>query len=100
MGTRVTMSKEGMDELKIRVARNAIRPVTHAVAMDMHLNVPVDTGDLQGTISEDYSLSGRGRVFFGDVDSGVDYHLYVEFGTSKAEAQPFARPALYKARTL
>lgn len=49
---------------------------------------PVDTGRLQASIS--VSQDGNGAY----VSAGTDYAPYVEFGTSKAAAQPFLVPAL------
>jgi hypothetical protein len=98
--TRVVMSPQGRVELAVLVEAKAVRPLTQAVAMDMHRMVPVLSGDLQDTISVDFPAPLVGRVWFGDVDTGVDYHLYVEYGTSLMDAQPFARPALYKIRSL
>ncbi len=90
----------GEAELRVLVDTRAVRPITELVAQDMHRMVPVLSGDLRDTISTDFSVPMIGRVWFGDEDIGVDYGLYVEFGTSRMDAQPFARPALYKIRTL
>lgn len=53
--------------------------------------VPVDTGALQSTIRVETEGDVVQLVAGGD---DVDYHLYVEFGTIKMEAQPFMRPAI------
>ena len=55
--------------------------------------VPVDTGTLQGSIQKEVTKSGSkivGRVW----TEGIPYAAYIEFGTSKAQARPFMRPAL------
>lgn len=60
---------------------------------------PVDTGALQESI--DYKPVGKYVVLYAGGDSlthagndkHVDYAGYVEFGTSRAAAQPFLRPA-------
>jgi HK97 gp10 family phage protein len=88
-----------MYRLSRAVDASAVHPITDAVAKDMRRYVPVLSGDLRSTIRVEHG-EGFGRVHFGDVSRGIDYHLYVEFGTSKMAAQPFARPALYQARTV
>jgi hypothetical protein len=82
------------------VEDQVIRPITEAVAEDMARMVPVLSGALQSTIEGEVVSWDVGRVRFGDVGAGVDYHLYVEFGTSQMAAQPYARPALYRTRSL
>ncbi len=96
---RVTLDASGMGHLHRIVDERLVHPVTDAVADDMRRMVPVLSGDLLGTIKEEHG-EGYGRVNFGDVGSGVDYHLYQEFGTSKMAAQPYARPALYRRRSV
>lgn len=96
---RVVMDASGMDQLAGIVDARLVHPVTDAVAEDMIRLVPILSGDLRDTIEAEH-LEGEGRVHFGDVDAGVDYHLYQEFGTSKMAAQPYARPALFKERSV
>lgn len=50
--------------------------------------VPVDTGNLQGSITA--SSSGDGC----DCDASADYAQYVEYGTYKMGAQPYFEPAI------
>ncbi len=59
--------------------------------------VPVDTGDLKNSIiaielppDEHGAMVSAG----GGDDMNVDYPCYVEFGTSKMEAQPYMRPSI------
>jgi HK97 gp10 family phage protein len=53
---------------------------------------PVDTGRLRSSIQ---SVAGTDRDGpFVEVGTNVNYAMPVEFGTSKAKAQPFLRPAL------
>lgn len=72
------------------------------------LLAPVDTGRLAGSISTQSKDKGsktgvdtiskptaEGVVYVG---TPVAYGPYMEFGTSKAEAQPFLRPALRMAK--
>lgn len=49
---------------------------------------PVDTGELIGSI--DGFTDGEGVEVYAD----ADYAQYVEYGTSKMEAQPYFRPAI------
>lgn len=53
---------------------------------------PVDTGRLRASITHVLLPSGRGLE--ARVGTNVDYAVHVEFGTSRAPAQPFLRPAL------
>jgi hypothetical protein len=96
---RVKLDAAGMVRLSRVVDARLVHPVTDAVADDMRRYVPVLSGDLRSTIRVEHG-HGFGRVFFGDVGRGIDYHLYVEFGTSRMAAQPFARPALYQSRSV
>lgn len=97
--TKVVLYAPGLVQLDRVVDADLVHPITDAVAEDMRRYVPVLTGALQGTIKEEH-LEGSGRVNFGDVEAGVDYHLYQEYGTSIMVAQPYARPALYKRRSI
>lgn len=56
---------------------------------------PVDTGRLRSSINWRMARDGRGLL--GIVGTNVTYAPYVEFGTSRAGAQPFLRPALQAA---
>lgn len=96
---RVVMYAPGLVHLSRVVDERLVHPVTDEVAADMRRYVPVLSGDLLSTI-EAVHLEGSGRVTFGDLARGIDYHLYQEFGTSKMQAQPYARPALYKTRSV
>lgn len=98
---RVVPDPDGMDALQRAVSERVVRPVTEAVADDMRRYVPVLTGALRGTIRTEYLPNGlEGRVWVGDVDAGIDYHLHQEYGTSQMTAQPYARPAVYQTRDL
>jgi hypothetical protein len=97
--TKVVLYAPGLEHLDRVVDEKLVHPITDAVADDMRRYVPVLTGALQGTIEEEH-LEGSGRVNFGDVEAGIDYHLYQEYGTSKMAAQPYARPALYQTRSV
>jgi len=56
--------------------------------------VPVDTGVLQGSITQKVSKT-KSMSYQGEVATrGVPYAGYLEFGTSKMRARPFIRPAV------
>lgn len=53
---------------------------------------PVDTGRLRASI---VSVPGRDTIGpYVEVGTNVEYAPFVEYGTSRAPAQPFLRPAL------
>jgi HK97 gp10 family phage protein len=58
------------------------------VVEEMQGLVPVDTGALQESIG--YSVSGTDLTF----EATEDYAGFVEYGTSKMEAQPYFNPPL------
>lgn len=97
--TQVRMNAAGLVRLRAVVDEKLLRPVTEAVAEDARRYVPVLSGDLLDTIHAEH-LAGEGRVYCGDPGRGIDYHLYQEFGTSRMQAQPYMRPALYKRRSV
>lgn len=73
------------------------RGVARALAKvegDAKLITPVDTGHLRA------SLHVTGRSIpdgaQGEVSTTVEYAPYVEFGTSRQQAQPYLHPALQK----
>jgi len=55
--------------------------------------VPVDTGRLRNSLHIKPSSPGSLRYTIGD---GVEYGVFVEYGTYKMRAQPFLRPAVDK----
>ena len=55
--------------------------------------VAVDTGDLQSTIKTVKIADGEYEVQAGDASAGIDYPAHLEWGTSKAAAQPFLTPS-------
>jgi hypothetical protein len=93
---RVVVSGRGMAELRSATDRQAIHPITDAVAADARRYVPVLSGALRGTIRAEHNV-GNGRVWCGDVPR-VDYHLYQEYGTSRMGAQPYMRVSLFQKR--
>jgi HK97 gp10 family phage protein len=70
----------------------------HKAAFDIQANAqsyaPVDTGALRASVGVDTSTGALSAI----VSVGVDYGEYVEFGTSRAGAQPFLIPAVEDVR--
>jgi len=52
------------------------------------INAPVDTGFLRNSAESRKSQNGA------ELEFAANYSYYVEFGTSKMEAQPYVRPAI------
>lgn len=75
---------DGLDRMAIRVERAAKRAA------------PVDTGRLRSSIARETTRDADG--FLARVGTDVEYAPYVEFGTQRASAQPFLRPALDSVR--
>lgn len=70
-------------------AKAAIAEAAINVQRDAKRACPVDTGRLRSSIFIDSEDDGLTRL----VGTNVDYFPHVEFGTVKAPAQPFLRPA-------
>lgn len=64
---------------------------------------PVDEGDLAASIEAQEPIGDSVRVNVGGAGKvtgkPVDYPVFVEEGTSKMEAQPYMKPALFRYRT-
>lgn len=73
------------------VLRRTIRVETAAKRL-----CPVDTGRLRSSITHEVAVDLDGLV--ARIGTNVEYAPYVEFGTSRATAQPFLVPALGAAR--
>jgi phage gpG-like protein len=52
----------------------------------------VQTGRLRGSIT--WTLGADSASLYADVGSNVEYAAYVEYGTDRAPAYPYLRPAL------
>ena len=93
---------EGLDKLKDALhkaadatrksAESAIRTELEAVRDDMRRTVPVDTGELRG------SIVTRPAGLKGEVRATARHAIFVEFGTSSSPAQPYGFPAAARAR--
>lgn len=99
MAVRVRIYEPGVIEVQTAVDREVDAHVVEPITEDMRTFVPVLSGDLKDTIRKDpTNQNGLHRIWFGDVAAGVDYHLHQEYGTSIMDAQPYARPAVYRVR--
>lgn len=89
---RVTIDPDGWKKLQLRV-HQLVAQITDDVYFTARSLVAVDTGELMGTLRVTYPAWNRGRVWVGS-----DHWSYNEYGTSKMDAQPFMRPAVYRLR--
>ena len=99
---RVVITPEGMAQVAGRTDE-LVERLAGLSAEDARRTAPVDTSNMQSTIrvEKPRELVRHVKVggIIGDTGEMVDYHIYVELGTSKMAAQPFMRPALYRLRT-
>lgn len=73
---------------------DAVREAAMLVEREAKINVPVDSGRLRGSIGSEEKTP----LLF-EVGTNVEYAAFVEFGTSKAAAQPYLEPAVERARS-
>jgi HK97 gp10 family phage protein len=68
------------------------------IERDTKMRCPVDTGNLRRSYvtQPQSSPADKTQVFL--VGTNVNYAMFVEFGTSKMQAQPHLGPALAKAK--
>lgn len=69
--------------------RQAVSKTLLDIEADAKILAPVDTGNLQNSISHQVDADGMG----GEVGPTADYGLYVEAGTSRMAPQPYLGPA-------
>jgi HK97 gp10 family phage protein len=94
-GIQIKVEKNKLPELAQFVTkemRQAVHDATEQAAEIARSLAPVDTGALVGSITT--SFSGNQYVSTGEIIVGVDYGIYVEFGTMYMAAQPFLTPAV------
>lgn len=99
---RMNVRLEGLDGLRAQLdelpdqvregAADAVEESAQSVEGMMKNFVPVDTGTLEESIGSDVDREAL-TADVGTQGSGVHYGAFVEFGTSKMPAQPFAQPA-------
>jgi HK97 gp10 family phage protein len=80
------LSKEARARAVLAVAKAADDIEGQAKAV-----VPVDTGNLKGSIQEHKMPDSSDLTKY--VGPATEYNLYVEYGTSRMRAQPYMRPA-------
>jgi len=88
-------------KLQDKAIKNAMAAGARVIRKEARRLVPVETGTLQESIvvSRTVQQKGRRRTIKGGVVVGIKdearaYSHLVEFGTSRASAHPFLRPAL------
>jgi len=86
--------KIGPDAVR-RVAA-VVQETAEQIEDDAKALVPVDTGALQESIEAEKLKQLQWQVTAGGGD--VDYAVYVEYGTTRAPAQPYFNPAVDGAR--
>ena len=79
------VSEQALALAEAAVAKAAFDIEGHAKAV-----VPVDTGNLKNSIQTKREDEG---LTYTVGPRGVDYAIYVEYGTYKMHAQPYLRPA-------
>lgn len=98
----MSMEIQGLDQF-MSWANNTPRQLTDEAkravtlrTLEMEVNsknlAPVgDTGNLRRSITSD--VKGSGNSVTGEVTTNIEYNAYVEFGTSRQNAQPYLTPS-------
>lgn len=73
------------------------RAVAREIEQDMVDLCPVDTGQLRDSIS---AQQVGDTVYISVGSNGAYWWKFIEYGTSKMQAQPFIRPALNRRRNV
>lgn len=73
--------------------QNAMETVVELIVEKAMTLAPVDTGKLRKSIVGTVQKMS-GDLILGNVEATANYADYIEFGTSKAKAQPFLTPAI------
>jgi HK97 gp10 family phage protein len=71
----------------------AMRKTALDIEADAKALAPVDTGDLQNSISTTITGDGRHGAMTAEIGPTVEYGIYQEFGTSTQPGTPFLGPA-------
>lgn len=74
-------------------AAAALRKTAMDIEADAKALAPVDTGNLQNSISAAITGDGRFGSMTAEIGPTAEYGIYQEFGTSVMGAQPFMGPA-------
>jgi len=110
----INVSIDGLNEVKkslsvlpLKIQKNiltsGIRAVASTFQKEAKRNVPVDSGDLRRSIKVAKRRTKDGSTKFSVGISSKKYNVYyghmIEFGTKKAKAEPFMRPAYEQNKT-
>ena len=74
-------------------AAAATRKTGADITRDAKTLAPVDTGNLRASIGMETAGDGRAGVMTVAIGPTASYGIHVEYGTSRAAAQPFLWPA-------
>ena len=90
----VALDTSILDKLRAEILQRASRVVQGyglKIMAEAARNAPVDTGSLRSSIVSESHADGP-LLFI--VQDGVEYGVFLEFGTSRQAAQPFFVPAI------
>lgn len=104
MANSVSIELKGIEGLKAKAlaliprvradVQQTVAEVALLIESDAKLFAPVDTGRLRASIHAEIAPNGLSAR----VEAGVDYAVFLEFGTRRQRAQPFLFPAYEKNR--
>lgn len=77
-----------------KLANLIVRKTAHDIAADAKNFVPVDTGNLKGSIGTDATASGGGGAYEEVIGPTASYGIYVEQGTSRMAPHLYMSGAL------
>lgn len=93
----VKLSPDAERVLK-RECQPALEKIGKDIVSDSKRLCPVYTGDLRSTIRQSSKHDGEVTITAGNRELGIDYALFVEYGTRHMIAQPYLRPAALRKR--
>ncbi|UIU47067.1 hypothetical protein [Microcystis phage MinS1] len=70
-----------------------LRKTAYDIEGDAKTLAPVDTGNLQGSISTTIIGDGRHGLMTAEIGPTAEYGIYQEYGTSTQPGQPYMGPA-------
>lgn len=89
-----------LDDVENRL-NNSVKQSVKQNALEMEAKAkmlaPVDTGNMRRNINT--SVQESSDSISAEVSSNAEYSIYVEYGTSKQQAQPFMHPAFVSQKT-
>lgn len=94
-GDRAVRAKlDALAVLSVKALKGVLTKSVLVVEARAKRNVPVITGRLRSSITNEVKQNADGKGFTGKDGTNVDYAPHVEFGTSKSRAKPYLIPAL------